>query len=232
MSTTSFGNTPQATDDYFSLEATLLTEDTENIVYLAVMADDLGGKAKVLYSLDDGSSEGGLRPIDLLQADAVGATNYSELGARIWITRDGKVAYDITSIPAETLEAAKIDGYIEDTFAYAIRLATGTLSWATATVQIQALNDAPVISVQTGDNDAAGLQETDTGRQRGCQQPRMVVQLRQRDIRLPGRRPVAPARLHHRLQRRHGRGHPDRHDRHNANDMTKTIARCKRVYGD
>jgi hypothetical protein len=124
MSTTSFGNTPQATDDYFPQEATLLTEDTENIAYLAVMADDLGGKAKVLYSLDDGSSEGGLRPIDLLQADAVGATNYSELGARIWITSDGKIAYDTANSAGTKVCATRLTGGL--TSAQLLAMLSGT----------------------------------------------------------------------------------------------------------
>ena len=50
----SFGNTPQANGDSFAA-----TEDS-GVVYLNVMANDLGGNAKTLYSLDDGSSSSDL----------------------------------------------------------------------------------------------------------------------------------------------------------------------------
>jgi hypothetical protein len=92
------------------------------------MANDLGGKAKVLYSLDDGVSGGGIRPVDLLAADSVESVNYSGLGARIWITSQGKVAYDITSVDPAKFEGAPAGSFIEDSFTYAIRLANGTLS--------------------------------------------------------------------------------------------------------
>lgn len=62
--TVSFANTPQAKDDLFT--GTGLTEDSLGAVYLDVMANDLGGNAKTLYSLDDGTSAGGSRPADLL----------------------------------------------------------------------------------------------------------------------------------------------------------------------
>ena len=54
--TASFANTPQAVDDQFLSSATGLSEDILKIVYLDVMADDLGGNAKVLYSVDNGIS--------------------------------------------------------------------------------------------------------------------------------------------------------------------------------
>ena len=52
--TTSFSNTPQAGDDVF----TGLNEDFSGIVCLNVMGNDLGGNAKILWSLDDGTSAG------------------------------------------------------------------------------------------------------------------------------------------------------------------------------
>src|ERR1041384_862465 len=93
ISTVSFSNTPQAKDDYYSY-----SESIENTVTcLNVMANDLGGNAKTLYSLDDAINSGGTTG-DLLQADAVNAVQYSRLGARIWITSDGKVAYDTSTL--------------------------------------------------------------------------------------------------------------------------------------
>ena len=96
--TTSFSNTPQAGDDVF----TGLNEDFSGIVCLNVMGNDLGGNAKILWSLDDGTSAGvGARiyaPADLLTQDTARveatSTDYSANHARIWITSDGKVGYD------------------------------------------------------------------------------------------------------------------------------------------
>jgi len=149
ITTTSSSNTPQATDDTFASSTTGLTEDTTTVVILDVMANDLGGKAKSLYSLDDGSSSGSAVQSDLLTSDAGGASNYSQFGARIWITDSGKVAYDITSVPAELLNSIAEGNSAFDTFTYAIRLGNGTLSWATATVEIKGVNDFAIVTSET-----------------------------------------------------------------------------------
>src|SRR5260221_6678695 len=152
----SFGNTPQAVDDLFTSAQTGLNEDILQIVYLNVMANDLGGNAKTLYSLDDGISIGGTRPVDLLTQDAGRAeatsSDYSAHGAHIWITSDGKVGYDANTFSADfksQLNALSDGQFLTDTFTYAIRLGNGTLSWATATVQIAGRNDAATF---TGDD--------------------------------------------------------------------------------
>ncbi|MBI3056195.1 MAG: hypothetical protein HYY77_19455, partial [Betaproteobacteria bacterium] len=146
--TVSFANTPQARDDL--LTNTGLTEDSlGGIKYLDVMANDLGGAAKWLYSLDDGISAGGSSPTDLLSQDAVGSANYSRWGAQIWITADGKVAYDANTLDSDfkaSLQTLAAGAFATDSFTYAIRLANGALSWATATVQIAGTNDGPVIT--------------------------------------------------------------------------------------
>jgi len=67
---TSYLNTPQAGDDTYTSAVTGLTEDSLFITYLAVMANDLGGAAKTLYSLDNGTNAAGaLSPTDLLTQD-------------------------------------------------------------------------------------------------------------------------------------------------------------------
>ncbi|MGU5595657.1 hypothetical protein ACV1C6_20245, partial [Aeromonas sanarellii] len=76
---TSFSNTTQAKDDSFSsalingVSGSLITEDFAGIVYLDVMANDLGGNAKTLWSLDDGISSSTstklYAPTDLLTQD-------------------------------------------------------------------------------------------------------------------------------------------------------------------
>ncbi|WP_457787947.1 VCBS domain-containing protein [Pseudomonas sp. PL-6] len=153
ISTVSFTNTPQAVDDYYTATQTGLTENSTETIILAVMANDLGGKAKTLYSLDDGiENEGSATSADLLMKDLVGVNNVSQYGAHIAIMADGTVAYTMTDTSRAhfvSLGAGEI-GY--DSFTYAIRLGNGTLSWATATVEIRGVNDAPLItsSTQTG----------------------------------------------------------------------------------
>jgi VCBS repeat-containing protein len=113
------------------------------------MANDLGGAAKTLYSLDDGTnSTGALSPTDLLTQDIARTealtTDRSAQGAKIWITADGRVGYDAATLSAafqNQLQHLAAGQFLTDTFTYAIRLGNGTLSWATATVQIAGVND-------------------------------------------------------------------------------------------
>ena len=110
------------------------------------MANDLGGNAKVLWSLDDGTSASTATkvyaPVDLLTQDAkveAMSADYSAKGAHIWITSDGKVGYDTSTFSAAmkaSLQALDVGQTLTDSFTYAIRLGNGTLSWATATVAI------------------------------------------------------------------------------------------------
>ena len=161
---TSYLNTPQAGDDTYTSATTGLTEDSLFITYLAVMANDLGGAAKTLYSLDNGTnSAGALSPTDLLAQDLVRTealtTDRSAQGAKIWITADGRVGYDAATLPAtfqDQLQHLSPGQFLTDTFTYAIRLGNGTLSWATATLQIAGLNDAPVVA---GAVSAAALED-------------------------------------------------------------------------
>jgi VCBS repeat-containing protein len=134
--------TPQAGDDLFT--STGITEDSGTTV-LNVMANDLGGKAKTLYSLDDGiENEGSSSSADLLTRDFVGGSNLSKSGALIKITADGMVSYTMTATCKANFQSLALGEIGTDSFTYAIRLANGTLSTATATVQIMGTNDAPV----------------------------------------------------------------------------------------
>ena len=98
----SFTNTPQAQDDNFASALTGLTEDSSAVVYLDVMANDLGGNAKSLWSVDNGVNNSGAMSGyiagDLLVQDTVRieatSSDTSLNGARIWITADGKVGYE------------------------------------------------------------------------------------------------------------------------------------------
>ena len=108
------------------------------------MANDRGGAAKTLYSIDDGTKGMGvLSPADLLTQDIVRTealtTDSSAHGAKIWITADGKVGYDACTLSADfkaQLQHLAAGDFLTVQFTHAIRLGNGTLSWATATVQI------------------------------------------------------------------------------------------------
>jgi VCBS repeat-containing protein len=146
--TTSFNNTPQAVDDsYTGYEDWIFTFD--------VMANDLGGSAKILWSIDDSDIDGtttaggtGDGTIDLLAQDAAMVPEFSDLGARIWI-ENGKIKYDTNALDWLGAGETRIDH-----FTYAIRLANGTLSWATVTVTLTGRNDGPAV-VLGGDDDGS-----------------------------------------------------------------------------
>ena len=146
IATTIFDRLPQARDDLF---VGALTEDTASPVYLDVLANDRGGNAKKLYSLDNGSSLA-----DLLHKDSAGAAaDRSANGATIWITPDGKVGYDAGTLSdafKAQLQALDEGEHLTDTFTYAVQLGNGALSIATAQVQLAGANDAPVAQGQRG----------------------------------------------------------------------------------
>ncbi|MBZ9725963.1 VCBS domain-containing protein, partial [Mesorhizobium sp. CO1-1-11] len=169
--TASFSNTPQAKDDTF-----LYSEDATGVLVLNVLANDLGGAAKQLYSIDNSIPESGLTatktpsPIDLLTRDTTysndsaglaGTTDTSLLGARIWMASDGTIHYDTASIAGQ-LQALSAGEVLVDKVTYAIQLGNGTLSWATATVQFTGTNDKPDIHLVTTDSAAASLIETNS----------------------------------------------------------------------
>ena len=163
---TSFSNTPQAKDDVFNL-----TEDTVSLVAsspsatvisLDVLANDGGGAAKSLYSIDDGESASTATktyaPIDLTKAETwtAGVSAWEPSGTDGILIRlnalTGKVEMDLTGYLAlngySSLQALGAGDSIHETFTYAIRLANGTLSWAKAEVHIVGTNDAAVITGQ------------------------------------------------------------------------------------
>ena len=146
--TASLNNTPQAKDDFY-----VVAED--KIVIFDVMGNDLGGNAKVLWSIDDTAADGSA---DLITQDVAGVAEYSELGAKITLTADGKISYDTNAL--DGLAAGQT---ATDHFTYAIRLANGTLSWATVTVTVTGTNDGPDIKLVGSDSASAGIAETNPG---------------------------------------------------------------------
>ncbi|WDR98180.2 Ig-like domain-containing protein [Burkholderia ambifaria] len=120
------------------------------------MANDLGGAAKTLYSLDSGTEttvsleQAALLTQDTVRAESV-STDFSAHGAHIWITSDGKVGYDASHLDASWLSNSfNTLGYAQDSFTYAIRLGNGTLSWATAYVDIAPPAPVVVLAHDTG----------------------------------------------------------------------------------
>ncbi|MDP9423977.1 MAG: Ig-like domain-containing protein, partial [Pseudomonadota bacterium] len=163
--TTSLNNTPQAKADTF-----YNTEDLIGIALLDVMLNDLGGNAKILWSVDDSATDAA-GSTDLISTD-IGkiestATDTSAHGAKIWI-QDGKVAYQSDTLSTAfkaQLQALAVGETITDTFTYAIRMSNGTLSWNTATIIFTGSNDGPVANADSNGADLvteAGVNPGDT----------------------------------------------------------------------
>ena len=149
--TVSFGNAPQASDDDFIIGASANVSGT---LYFDVLADDGGGNAKTLYSIDDGTSAAisGLKtyaPSDLLTKDAVGA--WQSVGtdgydSQIAIAANGQVAFKMSAQLLQALNGTATGTYINVEFTYAIQLGNGTLSWATTTLSFEGRNHVPETS--------------------------------------------------------------------------------------
>src|SRR5947209_885692 len=157
ISTVSFTRTPQAGDDIYgwsedALIGSALLNGT--IVTLNVMANDLGGNAKRLWSIDDGNGHTSQADYDLLNSDMGGVWEnaaVNNLGVADQITiSNGQVLLDLTrslqALGATSVQALAAGDHIYDQFVYSIRLANGTLSQATVTVDLYGENDAASIS--------------------------------------------------------------------------------------
>src|SRR5215471_8587093 len=98
---TSFSNTPQAQDDIYGWTETQLQSSgllAGSVITLNVMANDLGGNAKTLFSIDDGNGHTSLTDYDLLSVDGlvggVSAWEATAAGNRVRID-NGKIDFDI-----------------------------------------------------------------------------------------------------------------------------------------
>src|SRR4051812_37228341 len=121
----SANGTPQAQDDY-------VTTSEDIGIVINVLANDLGGAAKSLYSVSQ------TNPLNVV------TTATSTLGALVYITSDGQVYYDPTQSSA--VQALSVGQRTVDTFVYEERLGNGTVSQATVHVTVTGANDAPVVS--------------------------------------------------------------------------------------
>lgn len=145
--------TPQAVDDFYYLSE----DDQSGIQTFAVMTNDLGGVAKTLWAATDGTEQDldSSEITDLQSRDYATDVDLSELGARFWI-EGGMLKYDAAG-KLDYLAAGEV-GY--DHITYAIRMANGTLSVATVTIQITGVNDDVMIGVK--DVTGAIVEDTDT----------------------------------------------------------------------
>ncbi|PBC06835.1 VCBS domain-containing protein, partial [Mesorhizobium sp. WSM3859] len=157
--TTSFSNTPQAKDDVFNYteDNVVIVSAAQSIILLDVMANDLGGNAKTLYSVDDGTSDSTstkqYAPIDLTTQDvqATGISAWEDIGGGVLIRiNNGKVEMNLSGYLQQhgfpSLQALTATDRINETFTYAIKLGNGTLSWASVSVNIQGTNDGATIN--------------------------------------------------------------------------------------
>src|SRR6266851_2060202 len=163
ITTTSVSNTPQASDDLYTSSTTGLTDDSLRVVILDVMSNDLGGAAKTLYSLDAGAEttvsleQQALLTQDTARTEAL-SSDTSDHGASIWVTSDGKVGYDASKLSTTWLQNSfNTLGYAEDSFNYAIRLGNGTLSWATARIEIAPPRPIVSLAHDTGVSSSDGI---------------------------------------------------------------------------
>lgn len=161
VNTTSMYNTPQAVDDFYSVSEGNAT----HILTFDVMANDLGGNAKSLYSVTDQTDSGAVNynTSQLITKDTPGgAWEPTERGGSIRIN-NGKLEYLVSSSLQASIDHLGVGETIVDRVTYTIQLANGTLSVAEATITFVGTNDAPVISLASGDSAATSLDETNSG---------------------------------------------------------------------
>jgi VCBS repeat-containing protein len=139
----SVNNTPQAQDDFYEFD-----EDGSTLRYLEVLDNDLGGEAKVLWSVDQD---------ELLAQSGVDQWITLASGAKVSITAEGQIAYDYSAINMSMIQSLGEGDEFIDTFSYSIRLSNGTISTATVTLTYEGENDAATITgTNAGSVSAAG----------------------------------------------------------------------------
>ncbi|WP_189417194.1 VCBS domain-containing protein [Mesorhizobium sp. M1C.F.Ca.ET.193.01.1.1] len=162
--TTSFSNTPQAQNDVFNYteDTAVIVSGSQSSILLDVLANDLGGNAKTLYSIDDGTSATTstkqYAPLDLTTQDyqTSGISSWESIGDGVRIRiNNGKVEMDLSQYLQQhygvaSLQALGAGDHINETFTYAIKLANGTLSWASVSVNIQGTNDGATVTAAAG----------------------------------------------------------------------------------
>jgi len=172
----SFTNTPQAGDDTFSYSESLLKQQLAGGTTLTmdVMANDLGGKAKSLWSLDDGVDQFG-NPVGA--GELWGALKDADTG---WVKTaegnqvkivNGKIQIDLSGgllANGASIDALGSGETYTDSFVYTIRLANGTLSYAKVNFSVAGENDGVLLATNPAtDLNANVIEDThpaDSGR--------------------------------------------------------------------
>lgn len=149
ISPVSFTKTPQAKADDFNSLTESNFEGSSGSFLLDVMANDLGGGGKSLYSIDDGDGP----PQELLIKDS-GLWETTLGGNKIRII-DGKVEYQFEG----DVNALNSHETFQDSFLYAIEMGKGAVSYTRVTLSIQGQNDA---ASMTGDTDGGVTEDGDT----------------------------------------------------------------------
>ncbi|MGE3297013.1 MAG: VCBS domain-containing protein, partial [Porticoccaceae bacterium] len=140
----------QAKDDTFLYEEDDFTVGAT--LSLDVMANDRGGRAKVLWSVEDdyGNSLDSAEVRDFVARDSDTLSDFSTwdtttIGNQVGIV-DGKLYYHVTATGGAAIEALDDGEVIHDTFSYAIRTAIGMPSIAKVTITITGADDAPTLA--------------------------------------------------------------------------------------
>jgi VCBS repeat-containing protein len=132
-----FAKRPQAQDDS-------ATGGEDAAFSIDVLANDRGGRARSLYSVDQNNPSHALTSTTLAS------------GATVSIV-DGQILYD----PGSAFQFLDAGETATDTFSYAIRLGKGTISTATVTVTIEGADDQTGLSVERVSVSSAGEQGND-----------------------------------------------------------------------
>lgn len=122
-------NQPRVTPNPIAVDDAAGAGENATIV-IQVLANDLAGGAKQLYSLNQAHPE------------IVATSAYSQAGASLSLASDGTVIYNASGARIDSLAAGQT---LVDTFLYTLRVANGTLSTATVTVTLTGSNDGPVV---------------------------------------------------------------------------------------
>ncbi len=146
----------RARDDVYSIPQSYVDDplSTGRIV-LDVMANDRGGRSKTLWAVTSGDENtlNARETADLKSRDAVGTLSTSELGAKVILNANGTLTYNFkcSAFKVNVADLA-LGEVVTDSFTYSIRMADGTLSFATVKIDFVGTNDHPVItsSIQTG----------------------------------------------------------------------------------
>jgi len=124
-------NTPKVTPNPIAKDdSAALSEDGTTLIQ--VLANDLAGGAKQLYSLNQ------------TDPTVVSTTALSQAGAAVSFAADGAVLYAASGSSFDSLAVGET---MVDTFIYTLRVANGTLSTAVVSVTVTGTNDGPVIGV-------------------------------------------------------------------------------------